>query len=54
MKKIIFTMIAVASIVCVAIYEWPKDKEISSNGQADQWEKRNPAGLTRNRQEPSE
>lgn len=39
MKKIIFTVIAVASIACVVIYARINDKGVRSNGQVAQWEK---------------
>ena len=39
MKKIIFTVIAIASIACVVIYARINDKGVGSNGQVAQWEK---------------
>ena len=39
MKKMIFTLIAVASVACVVIYARTNDKGVGSNGQVAQWEK---------------
>ena len=44
MKKIVFTAIAIAAIVCVVIYARTNGKVGGDNGQVAQWEKHNNKG----------